>query len=92
MRPMVNRQRWMEDYRSLTGCELAEAARAWRALPETHPAKVEQTKLSRLELAAPDLLAALQYMVEVFNSADIDAVRAFATIEKARAVIEKATK
>lgn len=41
--------------------------------------------------AAPELLSALEYMVEAFNVEEPDSLVAFMTIEKARAVIAKAT-
>jgi hypothetical protein len=38
-----------------------------------------------------ELLGALKMMVHVFNAKQIDPLIAFATIEKARAVIERST-
>jgi hypothetical protein len=46
---------------------------------------------ARLISAAPDLLAALQIMVNAANVAEIDPLVMFASIEKARAAISKAT-
>lgn len=41
--------------------------------------------------AAPELLSVLQMMVRAFNVPEIDPLIAFATIEKAKAVIAKAS-
>jgi hypothetical protein len=46
---------------------------------------------ARLIAAAPDLLAALGYMVRATNVTQIDPIVMFASIEKARAAIQKAT-
>ena len=45
----------------------------------------------RLYAAAPDLLKTLAAMVETFNTKEIDPMKAFLSIEQARAAIEKAT-
>jgi biotin carboxylase len=46
---------------------------------------------ARLIAAAPDLLKTLEMMVTAFNQDHIDPMVAFATIEKARTAIAKAT-
>lgn len=40
--------------------------------------------------AAPDLLAELKNMIAAFNVAEVDPLVAFASIERARALVEKA--
>lgn len=46
---------------------------------------------ARLITAAPEMLDALRSMLKAFNVPEIDSIVALSAVEKARAVVEKAT-
>jgi hypothetical protein len=74
-----------------SGLPLAVTTEDGRHLATVYPSRDEGRANARLIAAAPDLLAALRTMVDAFNVKDIDPLVAFASIERARAAICKAT-